>query len=544
MHRHRSVAAVILAALVLVAPVATAHAIPRSTTPASGARLAEGVTEIRAEFTEDLDPAATTVSIRDAQGDPIPQEELRVENDRTLIVALPGKLATGSYLVQWETISATDGHKTRGSWSFVVGPGQLLDATDAESTSFQPDAVLGKLLLYAGLALIIATLVFAVTATLPAAHYTLLRRVAAWGAVLALAGGVLFLASQVRLSGMATDRYLFGTSFGRGLLVRTAFTLAIAALAPLAKRGTHRTALGTLVALLLVAMSAYSHAAAFLEPTWMAIGVNALHDASLLAWAGGLAILSIHAYRLDRAGADPSEARRAGDRFGRIATVSVTLAVVTGAVMFLLLNGLDPQRWVKPGYAATLTLHTTLGLVMIALGGLNRWRFVPALVTGAVRALKSFRRSVGTEATVALVAILVAAALTNLQPPSDAAAQSQPPAPNAATIAALAGTEYGFHTTITPGPTVGWESNISVHVFRLSDGAPATNAYRTILALRHIEQNVTSDRIPLQELEEGRYATTGAYFTLTGEYEATLYIQTPQVYRDTVTWRFNATAAR
>lgn len=524
-----------LVLLLVVSGAAAAHAVVKHADPSSGTTLTAPPERISVEYTEPLDPTATAFTILDAKGASLASDFTLSEDGLKAEITPRAPLPSGGYLVKWETISQTDGHKTTGSWSFVVGSGALLPEEETTSRNFRVDAVAGKLLLYAGLGLTLAAPLFVITIHKEYdASQARLRRLALVGSGLVVAGTALFFAGQLGATGQAPGAYV-GTEFGRALLVRAILALLLAILALLWWRRLVHPLVPFAASLVLIALaSRYSHTAAFLSPLSLALVAHTLHYAALLVWGGGVALLYLHVRHLPRDGS-PNDAYAAARAFGVLASVSVALAVLTGAIMFIALQGLTLGAWLDHDYGISLVSHTLLGFAMIGLGGLNRWIYVPRLDREArADALGAFRVSVKHETIIAVLVLLLAAAATNLQPPSgetDAPEQAAP-RPTPMLFLPATGETYAMHLTIDPGPTLNAASNLSVHVFEPSTNATVADAYAVGITLRHIASNTTSDFIELANIGNGRYATEGTHFILTGEHEVTITVQTPRRFLD------------
>jgi methionine-rich copper-binding protein CopC len=70
-------------------------------------------------FTEPLEPAFSTIELRDSAGRPVMTDKVRVKDN---VMRLPLKsLAAGTYSVKWRVLSV-DTHKTEGNFTFTVKP--------------------------------------------------------------------------------------------------------------------------------------------------------------------------------------------------------------------------------------------------------------------------------------------------------------------------------------------------------------------------------------------------------------------------------------
>jgi len=78
--------------------------------------------EVKLWFTQELEPAFSTVRVLDAAGRQIDRGDKRVgPSDRTLLRVSVPRLAPGSYRVVWRVLSV-DTHVTEGDYTFEVVP--------------------------------------------------------------------------------------------------------------------------------------------------------------------------------------------------------------------------------------------------------------------------------------------------------------------------------------------------------------------------------------------------------------------------------------
>jgi len=118
MRKHLTVALL----LTMAASPAWAHAFLERASPPVGGKVTAAPRDIVLIFTEGVEPAFTTIRLRDAHGTAIPTGKPRTEpgDDRRLVIDLPS-LPQGVYTVIWHATSV-DTHKTEGSYQFTVGP--------------------------------------------------------------------------------------------------------------------------------------------------------------------------------------------------------------------------------------------------------------------------------------------------------------------------------------------------------------------------------------------------------------------------------------
>jgi copper resistance protein C len=99
---------------------AEAHAFLKRAEPAVGSTVQISPNEIRIWFTENIEPALSSIQVFDASGKEVDKHD--VDLDRTdhalLHVSLP-RLGAGTYKVVWRVVSV-DTHATNGGFTFRV----------------------------------------------------------------------------------------------------------------------------------------------------------------------------------------------------------------------------------------------------------------------------------------------------------------------------------------------------------------------------------------------------------------------------------------
>jgi methionine-rich copper-binding protein CopC len=134
---------VTLAAIALVQS-ASAHAQLDHCTPAPGTAVATAPTEVRCWYTEEIDSKQSTLTITDANGARVDNNDGHLDlNDpeHKQLVATLKPLSTGVYKVTWHTVTSDDGGVSDGTWYFGVGqvtvptpaPAQASEATAAST---------------------------------------------------------------------------------------------------------------------------------------------------------------------------------------------------------------------------------------------------------------------------------------------------------------------------------------------------------------------------------------------------------------------------
>jgi methionine-rich copper-binding protein CopC len=114
---------VFAACAVLVLSGATAFAHPRlvRATPAVDGTVRTAPNDVTLRFNEKLEPAFSSVVIRDSAGKQVDKGDVQLDKaDRRIMrVSLP-PLVPGVYKVEWRVVAA-DTHKVEGDFTFRIG---------------------------------------------------------------------------------------------------------------------------------------------------------------------------------------------------------------------------------------------------------------------------------------------------------------------------------------------------------------------------------------------------------------------------------------
>ena len=110
-----------LALLLAAADAAHAHAFLDHANPRVGSTVAAAPRELVLWFTEKLEPAFSTIEVRDAQDVAVHSGKAQLDrNDRTQLRVPLKALPPGTYKVIWRVLSV-DTHRTQGDFTFRVG---------------------------------------------------------------------------------------------------------------------------------------------------------------------------------------------------------------------------------------------------------------------------------------------------------------------------------------------------------------------------------------------------------------------------------------
>lgn len=120
MKRMNSFVVVVPFLLVSVIPV-LAHAMLDHASPRVGSTVAPAPREVVLWFTQKLEPAFSSIEVRNEQGVAVNAGKATVVGDRTQLRIPVRALPAGTYKVIWRVLSV-DTHRTQGDFTFRVGP--------------------------------------------------------------------------------------------------------------------------------------------------------------------------------------------------------------------------------------------------------------------------------------------------------------------------------------------------------------------------------------------------------------------------------------
>lgn len=111
----------LLLALTIWPGLALAHAKLTSSTPADGATVPSGVTEITLNFSEEVSIEQTSADISGPDGKVAGVTAAVDRAERTKMAVTSPALADGKYTVNWAAVTEDDNGHSNGSFSFTVG---------------------------------------------------------------------------------------------------------------------------------------------------------------------------------------------------------------------------------------------------------------------------------------------------------------------------------------------------------------------------------------------------------------------------------------
>jgi putative copper resistance protein D len=241
-------------------------------------------------------------------------------------------------------------------------------------------------------------------------------RLAAWSAVgLAVAEATTVALETAVLVG-TVDISLFTALTAYATLAGIVKIIASVLLAVLLFRRGHETPAAPLLALcavILLAATLTTHAAARLDDRAPLLAAAFLHQAGAAIWIGG-----IPSFLAALAWVDDGESFRAiGSRFSRMSMVGVACILASGIVMSLFYIG-DWAGFYGTAYGVMVGAKIGLFLMLLALGGLN-FLSVERLRATPSTSVNRLRRCAEAEIGIGVAVFFAAASLTSVPPAVD-----------------------------------------------------------------------------------------------------------------------------
>ena len=116
-------AVVVAAACLLGASAAWGHAFLERAEPRVGSTVKSPPSQVRAWFTQSLEPAFSTLEVFNQSGDRVDRGPAKPDAANPALLQVPLKpLGAGTYRVKWRVLSV-DGHVTEGDFIFRVADG-------------------------------------------------------------------------------------------------------------------------------------------------------------------------------------------------------------------------------------------------------------------------------------------------------------------------------------------------------------------------------------------------------------------------------------
>ncbi|MBI5304500.1 MAG: copper resistance protein CopC/CopD [Chloroflexi bacterium] len=556
--------ALVLIALSTNAAPANAHAIVVRTDPPDGASLADAPSQVRLWFSEPILLNFTRIDLVDSQGQNIPVQIARAEDDAEFVLAVHvPPLAPNAYRLSWRTVANDDVHPSSGSIVFGVRQTATPDAPTILAPSL-PEVWLRWLNVsaLAGLIGALAILFFAMRghAESNAALAASVRRrtwVWAFGAcALSFTAGVGLIFLQANSAGNDGWQILVQASYGARAILRQSLVAILGALifagviatrrakSFLESRATRVAILGLVLALVTLEAS-NSHTANGGSP--MAIIAGALHLLAAGVWGGGLVAMSLVLVPLLRRGlTEQALARAVLRRFGALAALGLGVLLATGlynsGVQVASLDALLVTL-----YGQTLLIKVGLALSLALIGLLNA-TLLHSRVADFLRARlrrssgwlplesRHLWKTVAVETLGALTVFWLASALSATPPALGS--EFDPPSAPAATVPSVATYASDLFITFSIKPNLPGKNFIMLGVFdtRRPSPAPIERVVVRLVAPNESRGVLTRDAT---SLGGGKYQLGGDLINVPGAWNASVIVSRPGLPDATVTipWR-------
>jgi copper transport protein len=506
--------------LVWFAPAAGAHAALVDSTPSDGAVLANAPAQITMTFSQPPDPALSVAHLLNAQGTQVESGTVKAgASDTELVLAIPSDLPDGIYTVTWQVTSADDGHVTANYFSFGIGeapnPGAVPATPVATTPPPSPLSVIGKFLLYAGLALVVgaaATGLWAFGGHVPARRFLLSLAGAA-----AFVGTLLMVAAE-RATVSVSIGTLLGSQTGRPLIWMLAGGAATLAACLVASRTISRATLvvaGVAAAATMLIRALGGHADNA-DPVWFEVSAQWIHFMAVGVWIGGL--VPILLLLRERRDAEPPAAEVR--RYSFMAGIALAVVLVTGFLrMVSELGGLAKVAAIfSTSYGTTLAIKIAVVLGLIALGAWNRYRSVPRVGEDA----GMLRRVMTVEVAVAVGVFALTGVLTGLPPNPPATPASQAPQSVSA-----AGSDFAttIKVTLTATPGTPGPNTFDVGVRDYDTGAPADATAVSLHFALQGQPDVGGGQLDLKAGVAGDWSAQSTDLSLAGTWNVNVLVQ-------------------
>jgi copper transport protein len=551
--RARGGAALATAVAILLATpaAASAHAYLTHTSPLPNAVLASSPRRVALTYDEAVEPRFAIISVTDAAGHQLTTAPVSrsPSNPDTLFVPLKPHLPRGWYLIYWRAISV-DGHPVQGAYTFAVGPEPgpppQFAIPNISETATTPNLLAARWIMFLSVMVSIGLFAFRMLIARPLmarVEETNLRPVTIAFCVMAAVGMVAIPTYLDIATSIDSLRSPFAvgelvplfrvTAFGRAYVdMEICYVLFVAAAAlalwvdrPLRRQRSIAELLsvtGALVgaAAVLLVPGLAGHAAQT-APRGLSLLLDWCHLISGSIWLGGLVGLLVVWATL------PAGRRVAGlgvcvPRFSNVALASVLVLLATGVGATIIHIPILAALW-QTSYGIAILVKIGLLSAAMLLGAVNLLRSKPRLVAATAQpglgepAARLLRRTVSGEVILASSAVLAAAILSSLAPPSSALAQLDSalatvgPSRVASTVTHNG---YTFRVLVNPNK-VAQENSFALQITK--HGQPVTGADVT-LTFEMLDMQMQNQEYQMKEIRPGVYSHSAPALVMTGRW--------------------------
>ncbi|MGE5228204.1 MAG: copper resistance CopC/CopD family protein [Deltaproteobacteria bacterium] len=537
--RRRSASSALALAVLLLAAAAAAAALPaaaaahsalESSDPAADSSVPVSPRRIVLTFSEAPDAELSLIRVLDAQGAAVPgmsAPQVAPGASAALQVTPSEPLQNGVYTVNWRVVSSVDGHVESGAFAFGVGAQPAPDSaiviellhTSPWATGF---LVVGRWLLYAALVVLVgaaSTSLLVYGGKLPSGGVKVL-----WGAlVTGLAALVAMIWSEKVLVGAPSLLPLFVMRQGLlllGLGVALGLCLAAVVLVDLWPARWSLWLVGLAGAAAVFVHILAGHAASPTSLVALNVAVQWVHMTAIGVWVGGLFWLLL-GFR----GRDAAARRDAVGVFTRVATIVLVVVLATGLTRALVEVG-SVSALLDTDYGITLLVKIALVVVLVGLGALNHFFWVPALrEEGGAAGERRFGLNSRGELGVALAVLAATAALSGLAP---ARIADVVPGAGPATKVTASGSDYAtsvrVELTLTPG--VAGRNDYVLWADDYDTGDPLKTVTAVTLKCSRPDQPAApAVTVQLAKAPDGSWTGSGLDFSVEGLWQVDVAVQ-------------------
>lgn len=467
--------------LLISAASVGAHGFIVRAIPENRAVLERAPARVQYWFSEGLERAFSSVTVRDQTGTVIATGGVDDQNNALMTARLPANLPDGAYVAELRVAFASDGHVITETRVFFVGAA-VESVTSSTTVRAEPLEVIWRAVSLAAILLLLGIYAVYALALVPAwgspQHPAgllpprVMRRLSA-AALAALGAAFAAQALAIVQQGMALFNADLGTTLAQGywniarigtrfgdlwtarllLLILAAALHGLSLYVWRAQPALVRpfwVANAWALALVVGTFSAGSHAAGSLLWPWVGIFVDWAHALAVGLWAGGLGALAL---ALPVALAPyTGEARRlallaALNRFSRLAAACLGVVIATG--VYSALNWIaTPADLTSTAFGGALGLKLLLAAGLVAVGAAHHIALRPERYqrwAAVARRVGSFLPTLRLEAVLA-AAVVAAAGLLSATPVPVPETTDQPPLQAQAAVE-----DYQVALVISPG---------------------------------------------------------------------------------------------
>jgi copper transport protein len=553
--RWASAATLAFGLLFVCTAVGWGHATFLRSDPPANARVEASPPTLRVWFSESVEPRFSRIEVLDAAGRRVDRgDSRRVPGEPAALEVSLTPLPLGLYVVTWETLSAVDGHVTRGSFSLAVGIIPPVGVRSGDPLEFSPAVILGVVTRWVGYlagAAVVGLLSLWLLVLPPALRReaVLPLRLVLWTAVTGLAaaaaaGFLLQIAAVSRGAFVDTaGQLLLHTRYGVVWLARIALLVLFVPLVRLADRGRAAWLALAMGAAILLTTSLNSHAAAVGSAA--AVVTDWLHLSAVSVWIGGLMGLVMVARSTTRLPPDPEPwtvLARIIARFSIVASVCVGTIIATGSYLLWLHAG-SVEALIETWYGRSLYAKFVLAAPLLLLGAFNLLVIRPRLAAAAGRpddraaqplAIR-FRRAIRGEVILGTAVFLVAGLLGSLPPARQTYNRLVTEGPLEMGVRAA---DLRIAATVTPG-RVG-PNLIILNI--TGPGGPVDDAERVDARLTYLDRPLGTAIEPTLAHGGGEYIAHGPVLGLAGRWRLDVLVR--RAGRDDVVGEFQFSVSR